>query len=111
MRIAALATDYDGTIAWNGAVNESTIAALERWKESGRSLLLVTGREVPELRRIFPELGIFDRVVAENGGVLVRPGVEDVSHELPALAGAKETAGRDGELNRPGPGRRAVKVL
>ena len=32
-------------------------------------LILVTGRELPELCRIFPELGLFDRIVAENGGL------------------------------------------
>jgi hydroxymethylpyrimidine pyrophosphatase-like HAD family hydrolase len=49
------------------------VAGLTRLKETGRKLLLVTGRELDELLGIFPEIGIFDRVVAENGALLYRP--------------------------------------
>ncbi len=49
---------------------------------SGLQLLLVTGREVDDLRDICPHLEVFDRVVAENGGVLYRP----VTHERKILA-------------------------
>jgi hydroxymethylpyrimidine pyrophosphatase-like HAD family hydrolase len=85
--LSALATDYDGTIAWNGAVSESTVLALERWKGAGRKLILVTGRELPELRRIFPELGLFDRIVAENGGLLACPRGNGSSLGVAASAG------------------------
>jgi hydroxymethylpyrimidine pyrophosphatase-like HAD family hydrolase len=69
----ALATDYDGTLAADGVVDKRAIVALERLRESGRKLLLVTGREMPELRSVFPRLDLFDRVVAENGALLFRP--------------------------------------
>jgi hypothetical protein len=39
----ALAADYDGTIAHDGTVDDATVAALERFKETGRKLVLVTG--------------------------------------------------------------------
>lgn len=84
MRFAALATDYDGTLASDGRVGEETWQAVRRLRASGRKLLLVTGREVDDLRRICPHLEVFDRVVAENGGVLYRP----VTHELEILASA-----------------------
>ena len=71
MRFVCLASDYDGTLAKDGVVPESTVAALRRVKESGRKIVLVTGREVGDLRGVFPDLGIFDRVVAENGAVLL----------------------------------------
>jgi hydroxymethylpyrimidine pyrophosphatase-like HAD family hydrolase len=71
--IAALATDYDGTLAREGKVAASTLAALERLRASGRKLIMVTGRELPDLRRVFPEVGGFDAVVAENGALLWRP--------------------------------------
>jgi hydroxymethylpyrimidine pyrophosphatase-like HAD family hydrolase len=74
VRYLALAVDYDGTLAHDGKVAASTLAALERAKRSGRQLLLVTGREVDDLNRVFPRLDIFDRVVAENGGLLCRAG-------------------------------------
>lgn len=73
MKYRALALDYDGTIAWHGAVDAPTIAALQRLKDSGRTLLMVTGREVPELLKAFPHTELFDLIVAENGAVLFAP--------------------------------------
>ena len=67
------ATDYDGTLAADGIVEDRAIAALERLGASGRKLLLVTGREIEDLRSVFPRLGLFDRIVAENGALLYRP--------------------------------------
>ena len=70
LRYVALATDFDETLAEHGAVRPETVAALERLKASGRRLVLVTGRDLADLRSVFPALGVFDAVVAENGGVL-----------------------------------------
>ena len=69
----ALATDYDGTLAHHGLVDVSTVEALKRFKATGRRLLLVTGRELPDLKAVFPEIKLFDRVVAENGALLYDP--------------------------------------
>lgn len=69
----ALATDYDGTIAQHGDVTESTLAALNRWKETGRKLIMVTGRELPDLQKVFPHTKILDCIVAENGALLYWP--------------------------------------
>ncbi|HTS26271.1 MAG TPA: HAD family hydrolase [Bryobacteraceae bacterium] len=73
MRFLALATDYDGTLAQDGEVHSATVAALRRLQESGRKAILVTGRELPELLWIFPEVDLFDVVVAENGALLYFP--------------------------------------
>ncbi|TMD40900.1 MAG: HAD family phosphatase [Chloroflexi bacterium] len=73
MRYLALATDYDGTLAHHGEVDSQTVEALRRLAGSRRKLILVTGRQVDDLIRVFPELPIFDRVVAENGAVVYRP--------------------------------------
>jgi hydroxymethylpyrimidine pyrophosphatase-like HAD family hydrolase len=73
MRYLALACDYDGTLAWHGRVDDETVSALERVLASGRKLILVTGRELPDLELIFPNLKLFDRIVAENGALLYRP--------------------------------------
>jgi hydroxymethylpyrimidine pyrophosphatase-like HAD family hydrolase len=73
MRYLAFATDYDGTLATNGRAEEATVGSLERLKASGRKLLLVTGRHLPDLQQVFPRLELFDRVVAENGAVLYDP--------------------------------------
>src|SRR4051794_7209473 len=73
MRYRVLASDYDGTLARDGAVDGKTIEALERLRHSGRTLLLVTGRELPDLERTFSRLDLFERVVAENGALLYDP--------------------------------------
>jgi len=73
MRYLALCTDYDGTIATHGGVDERTIEALARLKESGRRLVMVTGREMPDLISALPRLDLFDLVVAENGALLYDP--------------------------------------
>lgn len=73
MRYLALATDYDGTLAHHGRVDRPTLEALERLKESGRRVVLVTGRELDELLEVFPEIDVCDLVVAENGALLYWP--------------------------------------
>ena len=73
MYFVALATDYDGTLAEDGQVSEETVAALRSFRQSGRKLILVTGRELPDLRRVFSHLDLFDAAVVENGAVLVDP--------------------------------------
>ena len=73
MRYLLLATDYDGTIASQGKVDDNTLAALQRVLASGRKLVLVTGRHLPDLKDVFPKLELFQRVVAENGALLYRP--------------------------------------
>ena len=77
MRYLALACDYDGTLASHGRVDEPTLAALRRLLASGRKLILVTGRELPDLQSVFPHLDLFERVVAENGALLYRPGTRE----------------------------------
>jgi len=69
----ALATDYDGTLALHGKVDAATCAALEEVRQSGRKLILVTGRDLPDLQRVFDRLDLFDLVVAENGALLFDP--------------------------------------
>lgn len=73
MRYLVLACDYDGTLAWDGYVAEETLAALRRLLASGRKLILVTGRQLDDLLRIFPQVDIFEWVVAENGALIYRP--------------------------------------
>jgi HAD superfamily hydrolase (TIGR01484 family) len=73
VRYFCLTCDYDGTLAQDGHVSSGTLDALKRVKTSGRKLVLATGRELPDLLTVFPEIAIFDRVVAENGALLYRP--------------------------------------
>jgi HAD superfamily hydrolase (TIGR01484 family) len=73
MRYLALATDYDGTLASHGTVAAETVEALRRLAATGCRLILVTGRRIDDLVLVFPEVAIFDRVVAENGPVVYQP--------------------------------------
>lgn len=77
MRYHALAADYDGTLALRGRVDNPTLAGLERLLATGRKLLLVTGRELHELLEIFPQIHLFEWVVAENGALLYRPSTRE----------------------------------
>ena len=76
MRYLALATDYDGTIAQEGRVDAPTLAALERAKAAGLRLILVTGRVLPELEKVYSRLDLFDLAVLENGAVLFNPATQ-----------------------------------
>lgn len=73
MKLLCLATDYDGTLAQHGDVLDSTVAALKELRETGRKLVLVTGREMHELVTVCHFIDIFDRIVAENGALLYDP--------------------------------------
>lgn len=73
MRYVCLTCDFDGTIARDGKVMPSTLEELGRVRSSSRKLILATGRQLDDLFAVFPEVTLFDRVVAENGGVLYRP--------------------------------------
>jgi hydroxymethylpyrimidine pyrophosphatase-like HAD family hydrolase len=77
MRYHVLATDYDGTLAHDGRVDAPTLAALEKLLATGRKLVMVTGRELDDLRAIFPQVNLFEWVVAENGALLYRPAARE----------------------------------
>src|SRR5581483_2980774 len=81
MRYYALATDYDGTLASQGRVDDATLAALERLKRSGRKLIMVTGRVLVATHEphettvldVIRELGIELQVIFNKGAVMVLP--------------------------------------
>jgi hydroxymethylpyrimidine pyrophosphatase-like HAD family hydrolase len=77
MRYFSLACDFDGTLAHEGEVSGGTLAALERLRASGRRLILVTGRELDDLLRVFPESSLCERIVAENGALLYCPSTRE----------------------------------
>src|SRR6185369_9792248 len=63
--------------ALDGVVGAEIIRGLQELRKSGRSLILVTGRELPDLMQTFPQVEVFDRIVAENGALLYRPATRE----------------------------------
>src|SRR5689334_3561064 len=88
MRYHALAADYDGTLAHRGKIDEPTWAALRKLKDSGRRLIMVTGRELDELLELVAHPEIFDRIVAENGGVVYEPAIKEIRTIAPGPSAA-----------------------
>ena len=72
-RFSLLVCDYDGTLAIGETADRQIIEALVSIAETGKKLVLATGRELPDIRRVLPEIGLFQWVVAENGAVLFEP--------------------------------------
>lgn len=73
MKLSVLALDYDGTIASGNVVEPGVRTAIAAARESGITVLLVTGRILSELTRVAGDLHFVDGVVAENGGVIHFP--------------------------------------
>ena len=97
MRYFCLISDYDGTLAHDGQVTASTLEALKRVKASGRKLVLATGRELPDLQQVFPELALFDLAVVENGAMLYNPATKEIRvlGEAPPAAFVEELRRRN----------------
>jgi hydroxymethylpyrimidine pyrophosphatase-like HAD family hydrolase len=83
MRFHVLACDYDGTLATDGRIAPETLEALRRVRESGRRVLLITGRQFEDLLNVCPEIDFFDLVIAENGAVLYDPPAKKVEDLAP----------------------------
>jgi hydroxymethylpyrimidine pyrophosphatase-like HAD family hydrolase len=73
MKFAALALDYDGTIATDGVLDGDVREAIGEARQHGIVVVLVTGRRLADLRHVAGDLTCFDVVVAENGAVLEFP--------------------------------------
>lgn len=78
MKYKVLATDYDGTIAHDGIVDEPTLEALQRARAAGLRLVMVTGRELTSLFNTFAGFPVFEKIVAENGAVVHDPAAESI---------------------------------
>lgn len=90
MKWRVLACDYDGTLAYNGMVMRPTALALDQFRAAGGTLVMVTGRELPDLQSVCAILDQFEWIVAENGALLYRPA--DGSSELLCSGASAELA-------------------
>jgi hydroxymethylpyrimidine pyrophosphatase-like HAD family hydrolase len=73
VKLAALAIDYDGTVAVEGVFDGEVRRAIADARRRGIAVLLVTGRRLADLLKVVGDLSCFDVVVAENGAVLEFP--------------------------------------
>lgn len=73
MRLRVIATDYDGTIARDGVLDECVRQAIKKARQRGMLVVIVTGRILSELRSVTGRLDFVDGVVAENGAVVALP--------------------------------------
>ncbi len=60
-------------------VDRQTTLALKRLKETGRHLILVTGRLLADLQRTYSDWELFTLIVAENGATLYEPSTDEQS--------------------------------
>ena len=77
MRYHALAADFDGTLAHDARIDDETWDALRRLRDSGRKLIVVTGRRLDELLALLPPPDAIDRIVAENGALVYDPATRE----------------------------------
>ena len=102
----ALAVDLDGTLARAGRPSEEVLTRLATVRQQGCRLVLVTGRIIAELKRVFADVEEqFDRIAAENGAVLAAAG-----HHRP-LAPPVEDRVRGALASRGAPFRRGAVIL
>src|SRR6266481_452997 len=73
MSFRLFATDYDGTIATHGGVDEVALTAIRKLRERGIHIAMVTGREIDDLKTVFHHFELFDLIVGENGALLYWP--------------------------------------
>lgn len=74
MKLGAIALDYDGTTRDASGLHPDVRAAVEEARLRGVTVLLVTGRRLPDLERDLGDLRLFDAVVGENGALVWFPG-------------------------------------
>lgn len=72
MQQMLIAVDVDGTLFDGEEVADAAVHALHQASADGHSLIIVSGRRWESLQQVVPSvLGLFDRVVCEEGGVMV----------------------------------------
>lgn len=76
MYCRVIACDFDGTGADDGHPAPELYAALAAARAQGIVTLLVTGRVLEDVQRVFEDSSPFDAVVAENGAVVQLCGLE-----------------------------------
>jgi hydroxymethylpyrimidine pyrophosphatase-like HAD family hydrolase len=75
-----IAVDVDGTLFDGAEVAHQAVEALRAARADGHAVVIVTGRRWEELGHVVPEvLPMTDRVICEEGGVLVNVGTGQIT--------------------------------
>jgi hydroxymethylpyrimidine pyrophosphatase-like HAD family hydrolase len=86
MRVRALFTDYDGTLAaLDQPLQPKVVDCMRALKANGTKLILVTGKTQAKVHEAIPDsavLQLFDFVVLESGGIIWKPSASDNSLQL-----------------------------
>ena len=99
MKLSVLALDYDGTITRDDRPHASVLSALADARRRNITVILATGRNLEDLRRVAGDLRFVDGVVAENGAVVHFPGTGHTTVLAPLISQA--FVSRLKELNIP----------
>jgi len=79
VHLTIFACDFDGTLAEDGVVPAETWSALERAKDAGVTIILVTGRSLDDLNDPqTPFSSLCEAIVAEDGAVVYFPRRDEV---------------------------------
>ena len=72
-KIKFIASDLDGTLLLNGAqkVSEELIPLIKRLNDEGIIFCAASGRQYPNLRRLFGEVADELMYICENGSVII----------------------------------------
>ncbi|MBQ4510030.1 MAG: HAD-IIB family hydrolase [Clostridia bacterium] len=66
-----IATDFDGTLSYNGKISDEDKSAIHRFREAGNKFGIVTGRDVDLAQWIKPENGLeYDYLICCTGAVI-----------------------------------------
>lgn len=66
-----IATDFDGTLSYNGKISDEDKNAIHKFREAGNKFGIVTGRDVDLAQWIKPENGLeYDFLICCTGGVI-----------------------------------------
>ena len=66
-----IATDFDGTLSYNGKISDEDKAAIHKFREAGNKFGIVTGRDVDLAQWIKPENGLeYDYLICCTGAVI-----------------------------------------
>ena len=66
-----IATDFNGTLSYNGKISDEDKSAIHRFREAGNKFGIVTGRDVDLAQWIKPENGLeYDYLICCTGAVI-----------------------------------------